>query len=102
EHDRKRGTAETDFDMEPDCEQPPEPENWRKNKPPQQLAEVVTGGAQDGVDFVAFLTGQIVAVHAIVTFQVTDRRLDGRTTFEHAANGARRSFGNRTDHVHTG
>ena len=63
----------------------PEPENRRKNNPPQQFAEVVPGGAQQRVDLVAFLTGQIVAIHAVVTFQVADRRLDGRPAFEHAA-----------------
>lgn len=59
--------------------QPPrEPENRRKNEPPQQFAEVVAGGGEQRVDFVADLAGQIVAIHAVALFQVADRGLNGR------------------------
>lgn len=44
ERDPERRVAGSDFDAQPDCRQPPEPEHLRKNKPPQQLAEVVAGG----------------------------------------------------------
>ena len=76
-----RRAAESDYDGQADFQPPREPENRRKNNPPQQLAEVVPGGAQDRVDPVACSTGQIVAVQPVVTFQVADRGLDGRAAF---------------------
>src|ERR1700675_3888458 len=89
----------TDYDGESGWQPPPEPENRRKNNPPQQFAEVVAGGTQHRVDFVAFSTGQIVAVHAVVAFQVSDRGLDRCATAEHAFQGPRRLLGDRPHHV---
>src|SRR5271154_2866368 len=79
----------TEFDGQFCCHPPPEPENRRKKYPAQQFAEVVAGGTQHRVDFVAFSTGQIVATHAVVAFQVSDRGLDCRATAEHAFQGPR-------------
>jgi hypothetical protein len=73
-----------------------------KNNPPQQFAEVVPGGTQQGVDSVAFGSGQVVTVQAVIALQVPDRWLDGRPPFEHPAYCPCGSIGNREDHVEAG
>lgn len=66
----------------------PETENGRKHNSPHHLAEIVAGGGEQGNDFVTFLTGEMVAVQAVVTFHMVDRGLNGRPAFEHTADGA--------------
>ena len=79
--DAARRAAETDDDGEANFQPPGERENRRINNPPQQLAEVVPGGAQDRVNPVACSTGQIVAIQSITAFQVSNRGLNGRAAF---------------------
>ena len=76
-----RHAAKFDRDGQADIQPPGERENRRKNNPPQQLAEVVARGAQDGVDPIACSTGQIIAIQPVIAFQVTDGWLNGRAAF---------------------
>ncbi len=55
--------------------------NPRTNNPPKQLVEVVAGDAHDRIDPVAFSTDQIVAIQAVIAFQVSDRQLACRAPF---------------------
>jgi hypothetical protein len=48
-----------------------------RRQPPQEEAEVETGGGEDGVDTVAVLAFEVVAVHSMIGLDVTDHRLDG-------------------------
>lgn len=49
----------------------------RKSEPPEQQAEVVADGGEDGVDGVAAGMGEVIAVHSVVGFEMPDDGLDG-------------------------
>ena len=53
----------------------------KRGEPPQEEVEVETGGGEDGVDAVAVLALEVVAVHAMVGLEVADHRLDGGAAF---------------------
>ena len=46
----------------------------QKAEPPDEEAEVVSGGGQDGVDCVADRMGEIVAAHAMLGLEMADKR----------------------------
>ena len=48
-----------------------------RRQPPQEKVEVEAGGGEDGVDTVAVLAFEVVAVHSMIGLDVTDHRLDG-------------------------
>lgn len=52
------------------------------------LRRLWPAAANRAFDFVTFLTGEMVAVQAVVTFHMVDRGLNGRPAFEHTADGA--------------
>jgi hypothetical protein len=49
----------------------------KRREPPQEEVEVEAGGSEDGIDAVAVLANEEVAVHAMVGLEVADHRLDG-------------------------
>ena len=57
-------------------------------QPAKQSGEVVADGGQHGVCCIAMAADQIVAVHAVVAFQVADDGLYSRTSLEFALNGS--------------
>ena len=52
-------------------------ERSERRQPPQEEVEVEVGGGEDGVDAVAVLALEVVAVHSMVGLEVADHRLDG-------------------------
>ena len=56
-------------------------------EPPQQAAEVVSGGGEDGVDGIAGAVGEEVPVHAVVGLAMADDRLDAGAAFELPSDG---------------
>ena len=48
-----------------------------RRQPPQEEVEVEAGGGEDGVDAVAVLALEVVAVPSMVGLDVTDDRLGG-------------------------
>ena len=53
-----------------------EPPDQRSGKPPEELAEVGTGGGEHGVDGIAGQSCQEAAVHPMIALQVSDFRFD--------------------------
>jgi hypothetical protein len=49
----------------------------QKPQPPDQKAEVVAGGSEDGVDGVRLGVSEIVAAHAMLGLEMPDDELDG-------------------------
>ena len=54
-----------------------EPAAQRKNKPPEQFAEIGAGGGRHDVDRVAPQPAKGAATHAVIAFQAADLRFDG-------------------------
>lgn len=57
---------------EDDCHQ----NSQKKPDPSNQKVHVVTGGAEDGIDRIAFGTGQVVSFPMPIFLQMSDYRLD--------------------------
>ena len=57
-------------DQESDGSEQQEPE------PPEQEAEVVTCGGEDGIDSVALAVPEIIAAHAVLGLEMPDDRFD--------------------------
>ena len=55
-----------------------ENERTKKRQPSQEPSEVVANGGEDGVDGIAGGVRQMIAAHAVISFQVSDHRLDRR------------------------
>lgn len=55
-----------------DCEQ-------QKPEPFEQEAEVVAGRGENGIDGVAGAVGEIVSLHAMIGFEMSDDGFDGRS-----------------------
>ena len=49
----------------------------QERQPPDEAAEVVTGGGEDGIDGIALAVPEIVAANAMFGFEMADDRLDG-------------------------
>jgi hypothetical protein len=47
-----------------------------------EVAEIVAGSREHGVDGIAARMGEIVAAHAVILFEMPDHRLDGCSAFE--------------------
>jgi hypothetical protein len=62
-------------------------------EPAQEEAEVEAGGGEHGVDAVALTSLQVITVHAVLGFHVTDHRLNGGAALHLAVDGG----GNATD-----
>ena len=59
----------------------------QKPQPCQQAAEIAAGGGEHGVDGVAVRSLEIISVHAVVGFRVTDDRFDRRASAKVAFDG---------------
>jgi hypothetical protein len=54
-------------------------EGEQEHDPPDQAAEVVADGGEDGVVGVTVAAGEIVAIHAVLALEMADDGLDGGT-----------------------
>jgi hypothetical protein len=59
----------------------------KKSEPPEEQAEVVADGSENGVDGISAGMGEVIAVHPVVGFEMTDDRLDGGSSFELTLDG---------------
>src|SRR5579864_297865 len=75
----ERRCAGADEHLDPGTQKPFEPS--------QEQAEVVAGGGEDGVAAVSVASFEMIAVHAVLGFEVADRRLDGGAALHLAADG---------------
>ena len=46
----------------------------------EQFPQIVPTGGKQGVDFVTFCTFEVVSIHPVVSFQVTDNRFNGTSS----------------------
>ena len=49
----------------------------QKAEPPDEAAEVVAGGGEDGIVGIAVSEPEIIAAHAVLGFEMADDGLDG-------------------------
>ena len=63
----------------------------KKPQPGEEETEVVSCGSEDGVDGIALGSSQVVALHAVLVFDVTNERLDGGAASHLAFDGRRHS-----------
>src|SRR3546814_17988056 len=59
----------------------------KKREPAEEQAEVVADGGEDGIDGIAGGMGEVIAIHPVVGFEMTDDGLDGGSSFELALDG---------------
>jgi hypothetical protein len=52
--------------------------------PLEQLAEIHSGGTQDGINHIPLSSFKAVTVHSVFSFEVPDTRFDCRPSFHHA------------------
>ena len=63
----------------------------KNGEPSQQEVEVEAGGGEDGVDTVAIVALEVIAVHPMLRLQMADDGLDRRSSFHLSLYGGRRS-----------
>src|SRR3546814_17052945 len=59
----------------------------KKREPAEEQAEVVADGGEDGIDGIAGGMGEVIAIHPVVGFEMTDDGLDGGSSVELALDG---------------